>query len=200
MSLELRIIEEIMSNKANKGSFRIISGVYKGRKFEFMPSLDLRPTPDRLRETLFNWLGQSIDGKTCLDLFAGTGSLGLESLSRGADKIIFVEKNSNHLDKIKEYIESLKAYGDISVIHDDVLTWLDETNDNFDLIFVDPPFHKDLAKKVLSKIRTNSLLANLGNIYLEVEKELDLSFLNGYWEVIKKTKSGKKKYLLLKAK
>ena len=200
MSLEMRIIEEIMSNKANKGSFRIISGEYKGRKFEFMPSLDLRPTPDRLRETLFNWLGQSIDGKTCLDLFAGTGSLGLESLSRGADKIIFVEKNSNHLDKIKEYIESLKAKGDISVIHDDVLTWLDETNDNFDLIFVDPPFYKDLAKKVLSKIRTNSLLANLGNIYLEVEKELDLSFLNGYWEVIKETKSGRKKYLLLKAK
>ena len=200
MSLEMRIIEEIMSNKANKGSFRIISGEYKGRKFEFMPSIDLRPTPDRLRETLFNWLGQSIDGKTCLDLFAGTGSLGLESLSRGADKIIFVEKNSNHLDKIKEYVESLKANGDISVIHDDVLTWLDETNDNFDLIFVDPPFHKDLAEKVLSKIRTNSLLANLGNIYLEVEKELDLSFLNGYWEVIKETKSGKKKYLLLKAK
>ena len=200
MSLEMRIIEEIMSNKANKGSFRIISGEYKGRKFEFMPSLDLRPTPDRLRETLFNWLGQSIDGKTCLDLFAGTGSLGLESLSRGADKIIFVEKNSNHLDKIKEYIESLKANGDISVIHEDVLTWIDETNDNFDLIFVDPPFHKDLAEKVLSKIRTNSLLANLGNIYLEVEKELDLSFLNGYWEVIKETKSGKKKYLLLKAK
>ena len=196
----MRIIEEIMSNKVNKGSFRIISGKYKGRKFEFMPSLDLRPTPDRLRETLFNWLGQSIDGKTCLDLFAGTGSLGLESLSRGADKIIFVEKNSNHLDKIKEYIESLKANGDISVIHDDVLTWLDETNDNFDLIFVDPPFHQDLAKKVLSKIRTNSLLANLGNIYLEVEKELDLIFLNGYWEVIKETKSGKKKYLLLKAK
>ena len=200
MSLEMRIIEEIMSNKANKGSFRIISGEYKGRKFEFMPSVDLRPTPDRLRETLFNWLGQSIDGKTCLDLFAGTGSLGLESLSRGADKIIFVEKNSNHLDKIKEYVESLKANGDISVIHDDVLTWLDETNDNFDLIFVDPPFHKDLVEKVLSKIRTNSLLANLGNIYLEVEKELDLSFLNGYWEVIKETKSGKKKYLLLKAK
>ena len=196
----MRIIEEIMSNKANKGSFRIISGEYKGRKFEFMPSVDLRPTPDRLRETLFNWLGQSIDGKTCLDLFAGTGSLGLESLSRGADKIIFVEKNSNHLDKIKEYVESLKANGDISVIHDDVLTWLDETNDNFDLIFVDPPFHKDLVEKVLSKIRTNSLLANLGNIYLEVEKELDLSFLNGYWEVINETKSGKKKYLLLKAK
>ena len=196
----MRIIEEIMSNKANKGSFRIISGEYKGRKFEFMPSVDLRPTPDRLRETLFNWLGQGIDGKTCLDLFAGTGSLGLESLSRGADKIIFVEKNLNHLDKIKEYIESLKANGDISVIHEDVLTWIDETNDNFDLIFVDPPFHKDLAEKVLSKIRTNSLLANLGNIYLEVEKELDLNFLNGYWEVIKQTKSGKKKYLLLSAK
>ena len=87
-----------MSNKANKGLFRIISGKYKGRKFEFLPSKDLRPTPDRLRETLFNWLGQVIERKTCLDLFSGTGSLGLESLSRGAQKVTFIEKNFEHFD------------------------------------------------------------------------------------------------------
>ena len=90
-----------MSNKANKGSFRIIGGKYKGRKFEFLPSKDLRPTPDRLRETLFNWLGQVIDRKTCLDLFSGTGSLGLESLSRGAQKVTFIEKNFEHFDKFQ---------------------------------------------------------------------------------------------------
>ena len=96
-----------MSNKAIKGSFRIISGKYKGRKFEFIPSDDLRPTPDRIRETLFNWLGQNVGNKNCLDIFAGTGSLGLESLSRGADKVTFVEKNSHHLNKIKEYSQQL---------------------------------------------------------------------------------------------
>ena len=189
-----------MSNKANKGSFRIISGKYKGRKFEFLPSKDLRPTPDRLRETLFNWLGQVIDHKTCLDLFSGTGSLGLESLSRGAHKVTFIEKNFEHFDKLKSYIEKLDAIEDISIINKDVLAWLDETNDEFDLIFVDPPFYEQLAEKVLLKIKTKSLLAKSGNIYLEVEKDLDLSFLENNWEVIKETNSGRKKYLLLKEK
>jgi 16S rRNA (guanine966-N2)-methyltransferase len=189
-----------MSNKANKGSFRIISGKYKGRKFEFLPSKDLRPTPDRLRETLFNWLGQVIDRKTCLDLFSGTGSLGLESLSRGAQEVTFVEKNFKHFDKIKSYIKELDAVEDISIINRDVLAWLDDANNDFDLIFVDPPFYEQLAEKVLLKIKAKSLLAKSGNIYLEVEKDLDLSFLEKNWEVNKETNSGKKRYLLLKEK
>ena len=189
-----------MSNKANKGSFRIIGGKYKGRKFEFLPSKDLRPTPDRLRETLFNWLGQVIDRKTCLDLFSGTGSLGLESLSRGAQKVTFIEKNFEHFDKLKSYIKKLDAFEDISIINQDVLAWLDETNDEFDLIFVDPPFYEQLAEKVLLKIKRKSLLAKSGNIYLEVEKDLELSFLETDWEVIKQTSSGKKQYFLLKEK
>ena len=189
-----------MSNKAIKGSFRIIGGKYKGRKFEFIPSDALRPTPDRLRETLFNWLGQILGNKNCLDLFAGTGSLGLESLSRGADKVTFVEKNSHHLNKIKKYVESLKADEDVFIIKKDVLTWLDETTQDFDLIFVDPPFYRQLAEKVLLKIKTNALLSNFGKVYLEVEKELDLNFLVKGWDIIKETKSGEKQYLLIKEK
>ncbi len=189
-----------MSNKANKGSFRIISGKFKGKKFEFLPSKDLRPTPDRLRETLFNWLGQVIDQQTCLDLFAGTGSLGLESLSRGARKVTFVEKNYENFDRLKGYVEQLNTKEEISIINKDVLTWLDETNDDFDVIFVDPPFYKHLAEQVLLKIKTRSLLTKSGNIYLEAEKELDLSFLEKNWEVIKETKAGKKQYLLIKEK
>ena len=189
-----------MSNKANKGSFRIISGKYKGRKFEFLPSKDLRPTPDRLRETLFNWLGQVIDRKTCLDLFSGTGSLGLESLSRGAQKVTFIEKNFEHFDKLKSYVKKLDALEDTSIINKDVLAWLDEANDEFDLIFVDPPFYEQLAEKVLLKIKTKSILAKYGNINLKEEKDLDLSFLETDWEVIKETNSGKKQYLLIKEK
>ena len=189
-----------MSNKAIKGSFRIIAGKYKGRKFEFIPSDDLRPTPDRHRETLFNWLGQILGNKNCLDLFAGTGSLGLESLSRGADKVTFVEKNSYHLNKIKKYIGSLNADEDVFIIKGDVLTWLDETTQDFDLIFVDPPFYRKLAEKVLLKIKTNALLSNFGKVYLEVEKELDLNFLVKDWDIIKETKSGEKQYLLIKEK
>ena len=93
-----------MSNKANKGSFRIIGGKYKGRKFEFLPSKDLRPTPDRLRETLFNWLGQVIDRKTCLDLFSGTGSLGLACNNTGR-KCILIEKEKKYYDFINDSLD-----------------------------------------------------------------------------------------------
>ena len=149
---------------------------------------------------MFNWLGQVIDHKTCLDLFSGTGTLGLESLSRGAHKVTFVEKNFEHYDKLKGYLKELDAFEDISINNKDVLAWLDEANDEFDLIFVDPPFYEQLAEQVLLKIKTKSLLAKSGNIYLEVEKDLDLSFLDNNWEVIKETNSGKKQYLLLKEK
>ena len=124
----------------------------------------------------------------------------MESLSRGAHKVTFVEKNFEHFGKLKSYIEKLNATEEISIINKDVLTWLDEANDEFDLIFVDPPFYETLAEKVLLKIKRNSLLAKSGNIYLEVEKDLDLSFLEKNWEVIKETNSGRKQYLLLKEK
>ena len=112
----------------------------------------------------------------------------------------FVEKNFEHFDKLKGYVKKLGTIEDISIINKDVLAWLDEANDEFDLIFVDPPFYEQLAEKVLLKIKTKSLLANSGNIYLEVEKDLDLSFLENNWEVIKETNSGRKQYLLLKEK
>ena len=101
---------------------------------------------------------------------------------------------------MKGYLKKLDAFEDLSINNKDVLAWLDEANDEFDLIFVDPPFYEQLAEKVLLKIKTKSLLAKSGNIYLEVEKDIDLSFLETDWEVIKETNSGKKQYLLLKEK
>ncbi len=121
-------------------------------------------------------------------------------MSRGAQKVTFIEKNFKHFDKLKGYVKKLDALEDTSIINKDVLAWLDEANDEFDLIFVDPPFYEQLAEKVLLKIKTKSLLAKSGNIYLEVEKDLDLSFLETDWEVIKETNSGRKQYLLLKEK
>ena len=98
-------------------SLRIIGGNWRGRKISFYDRADVRPSPSRVRETLFNWLGQVIDHKTCLDLFSGTGSLGLESISRGAHKVTFVEKNFEHFDKLKGYIEKLNATEEISIIN-----------------------------------------------------------------------------------
>jgi 16S rRNA (guanine966-N2)-methyltransferase len=115
-------------------------------------------------------------------------------------KLHLSKKNFEHFDKLKGYVKKLNVIEDISIINKDVLAWLDETNDEFDLIFVDPPFYEQLAEKVLLKIKTKSLLAKSGNIYLEVEKDLDLSFLEMDWEVIKETNSGRKQYLLLKEK
>ena len=180
---------------------RIISGEFGSRRIKIPRNLTIRPTTDQAKEGIFNIISNKVDlmGLKILDLFSGSGMVGLEFISRGA-KVTFVEKNFEHFDKLKSYIEKLNATEEISIINKDVLAWLDEANDEFDLIFVDPPFYETLAEKVLLKIKRNSLLAKSGNIYLEVEKDLDLSFLEKNWEVIKETNSGKKQYLLLKEK
>ena len=160
-----------MSNKANKGSFRIISGKYKGRKFEFLPSKDLRPTPDRLRETLFNWLGQVIDQKTCLDLFSGTGSLGLESLSRGAHKVTFVEKNFEHFDKLKSYIEKLNATEEISIINNFLPKQMSDEET------------RNICKKVIENLQAKSI-KDMGKVMGTIKKEygdvLDFSKVSNF--------------------
>ena len=185
---------------------RIIGGHFKGRKIFEPIDKSTRPLKDLVRESIFNILEHSknhlinFEKTNVLDLFSGTGSLGLESLSRGAQKVTFIEKNFEHFDKLKGDVKKLDTVEDISIINRDVLAWLDEANDEFDLIFVDPPFYEQLAEKVLLKIKTKSLLAKSGNIYLEVEKDLDLSFLETDWEVMKETNSGRKQYLLLKEK
>ena len=159
--------------KEKKGEIRIISGKWKGKKILFNLSSDLRPTPDRAKETLFNWLGQDLKNLDCLDLFSGTGALGLEALSRGARKITFVEKKKGYLQEIKKIISDM---GEIKKC-------------------IDPPFKKNLIYKLLENLIQKKILVDKGRIYFEYEKVLELK-LPETLKLLKKKNLGKKSYVL----
>jgi 16S rRNA (guanine966-N2)-methyltransferase len=183
--------------KEKKGEIRIIGGKWKGKKIHFELNNDLRPTPDRAKETLFNWLGQDLNEMYCLDLFSGTGALGLEALSRGAKKVTFVEQNKEYLKKIKKVYIGMTEKEDCDFFCAECLDWVKNNNSQtkYDLIFIDPPFNKNLIDDLLATILRKELLSKNGRIYFEFEKKLDFKIpksLN-----LKKEKSlGKKSYVL----
>ena len=183
--------------KEKKGEIRIIGGKWKGKKIYFNLNDDLRPTPDRAKETLFNWLGQDLNKMYCLDLFSGTGALGLEALSRGAKKVTFVEKNKDYLQKIKKVYLEMSEKEDCDFFCAECLEWVQNNSSKakYDLIFIDPPFNKNLIDTLLSNILRRELLSERGKIYFEFEKKLDLKIPESL--ILKKKKSlGKKSYVL----
>ena len=189
------IINEMKKEK--KGEIRIIGGKWKGKKIYFNLNDDLRPTPDRAKETLFNWLGQDLNEMHCLDLFSGTGALGLEALSRGAKKVTFVEKNKDYLQKIKKVYLEMSQKEDCDFYCAECLEWVQNKSSKakYDLIFIDPPFNKNLIDNLLSNILRRELLSESGKIYFEFEKKLDLKIPESL--ALKKKKSlGKKSYVL----
>jgi len=189
------IINEMKKEK--KGEIRIIGGKWKGKKIYFNLNDDLRPTPDRAKETLFNWLGQDLNKMYCLDLFSGTGALGLEALSRGAKKVTFVEKNKDYLQKIKKVYLEISEKKDCDFFCAECLEWVQNNSSKakYDLIFIDPPFNKNLIDTLLSNILRRELLSERGKIYFEFEKKLDLEIPESL--SLKKKKSlGKKSYVL----
>ena len=183
--------------KEKKGEIRIIGGKWKGKKIYFDLNDDLRPTPDRAKETLFNWLGQDLNKMYCLDLFSGTGALGFEAFSRGAQKVTFVEKNKEYLQKIKKVFLEMNEKADCDFFCAECLDWIQNNSSEtkYDLIFIDPPFNKNLIHDLLAAILEKELLSKNGQIYFEFEKKLDLEIPESL--TLKKKKSlGKKSYLL----
>ena len=157
----------------------------------------MRPTPDRAKETLFNWLGQNLSEMNCLDLFSGTGALGLEAISRGAKRVTFVEKNKDYLQKIKKLHLDMSVKENCDFFCADCLNWVRnfKSEIKYDLIFIDPPFNKNLIDDLLTDILNKNLLSNSGKIYFEFEKKLDLKFPDSL--SLKKEKSlGEKSYVL----
>ena len=158
------------------------------------PDVDgLRPTPDRVRQTVFNWLGQSLDGLSCLDLFAGTGVMGFEALSRGATQVVLIEKSRPAYQALVDNKTAIKATN-AQVINLDALHFLKQNQQVFDVIFVDPPYHQGLLDQVLPIIKT--ALSEKGLIYVEAEFALKDS---ADWQVFKAGKAGNVFYHLLKA-
>lgn len=149
------------------GKIRIIGGQWRGRKLAVGDAPGLRPTGDRARETLFNWLQPVLGGARCLDLFAGTGALGLEALSRGAAEAVFVEQDRRLVAALRQLTAEWPGGERAEVIEVDALCWLRETDRRFDLVFVDPPFELALQQHVLELLAAGDVLVPGGRIYLE---------------------------------
>ena len=171
---------------------RIIGGAWRSRIVHFPPRPDLRPTPDRVRETLFNWLGQDLTGKSCLDLFAGSGALGFEAASRGARRVVMVERDPAVLRALEASRAALDATA-VEVRRADALEFLRANDDVYDVVFVDPPYRSDLWPRVAPFLPRR--LAPDALVYLE--RATRDGALPG-WAVWKQGRAGQVAYQLLK--
>lgn len=179
-----------------KQTVRIIGGLYRGKKLQFPNIAGLRPTPDRVRETLFNWLMHSIRNARCLDAFAGSGALGFEALSRGATRVILVECSPPVYANLQHSAATFNA-SHLCVIQADACTYLKQSREQFDVIFLDPPFsHGQLMQECLDTISHSSLLIEGGLLYLEAPHEVSVN--PDIWETLKSKKAGAVVYSLLK--
>ena len=173
------------------GEVRVIAGLWRGRKLPVLNAEGLRPTTDRVKETLFNWLMMDVANARCLDCFAGSGSLGIEALSRQAQAVVFLEKFANAAQQLKKNLASLKTDKG-TVINTDTLTYLSQKNSTgpFEIIFIDPPFHHNFVPHVLTLLQQNNWLAENALIYVETEKNHPPLLLAENWQIIKEKSAG----------
>ena len=180
------------------GHIRIIGGKWRSRQLMVAESEGLRPTADRVRETVFNWLAPKIQGARCCDLFAGTGALGFEALSRGAQFVHMVEKNVKVVDSLKDSAARLKVdANDFQIEQADAIKALKiPPKTPFDIIFLDPPFRQGLSTPCLEAIVKNHWLSEAGWVYLEIEQQETVP-LNDTWVVHRSKQAGQLRYHIL---
>ena len=170
---------------------RIIGGEWRSRHLKFPASEGLRPTPDAVRETLFNWLGQTLYGKTCLDLFAGSGALGFEALSRGAGRVVMVEQSRAARAALQANADNLKAQN-VEFPAQDALQFLARNRSQYDVIFLDPPYRDNLLPQLLPLLPPH--LTADAVVYAEADSQLTPAG----WEIWRSGRTGKAHYYLLK--
>jgi 16S rRNA (guanine966-N2)-methyltransferase len=185
--------------RSTQNSVRIIGGAWRGRRVAFPDMPSLRPTPDRVRETLFNWLQHSIVGARCLDLFAGSGALGLEALSRGAQELIFVEQAPRAAHCLREQLARLGGAARGRVIEVGAARFLRAPGEPFDLVFLDPPFGQDALAEYLPMLAGGRWLKEGGLVYLENERIQGPPTLPVDWELLKSKSAGEVGYHLARA-
>ena len=171
---------------------RIVGGRWRSRLVEFPERAGLRPTPDRVRETLFNWLGQDLDGLVCLDLFAGSGALGFEAASRRAARVVLVERDPAAIAALAGNRERLGAAA-VEVVRADALAFLERSTAMFDLVFLDPPFGQNLAAAALARLPGR--ITKGARVYVEAERAVEAPG----WQVLKHGRAGQVLYQLLQA-
>jgi len=175
---------------------RIIGGEWRSRVVKFEDAPGLRPTPARVRETLFNWLRMQVEGSRCLDLFAGSGALGFEAASRGARRVVMVDNNSQTCRNLRENLARFDS-ANIEIVQSDAETFLHRYREKFDLIFLDPPFNQGWIPKICQAIVQGDTLSANGILYLEFERDFSAACLPPGWEILKSKVAGDVGYGLI---
>jgi 16S rRNA (guanine966-N2)-methyltransferase len=170
---------------------RIVGGKYRSRLLRVPARPGLRPTPDRVRETLFNWLGQSLDGLACLDLYAGSGALGFEAASRGARRVVLVEKDRLALAELERNRAALGA-AQVEIVAGDAIAYLARQREMFDVVFLDPPFRQNALPALLENVRAR--LNPQARVYVEAETPVPAALP---WIELKRSRAGQVSYQLL---
>lgn len=184
-----------MAKSNRQGQLRIIGGEWRGRKLSFPEIAELRPTADRVRETLFNWLQAEIPGARCLDLFAGSGAIGLEALSRGASEVVMVEQDRNAAEQIRQHLLTLGSHSG-RVDNRDVFHYLKDISTPFDVVFLDPPYRLNCLEQCCQLLEQGGWLKQKAYIYLEDSSNRPPPHLPDKWQLIRNKKAGEVAYSL----
>jgi 16S rRNA (guanine966-N2)-methyltransferase len=173
MSAVRRIASEPKSGRTGAGAnrLRIVGGLWRSRVVRFPDAAGLRPTPDRVRETLFNWLGQRLTGLSCADLFAGSGALGFEAASRGAGRVVLVERDRKVCEQLRRSAQELGAGERVEIVNADAIAWLAGPGERYDVAFVDPPYASGLAAPALAALEPR--LNPGARVYVEAPTALE---------------------------
>ena len=163
---------------------------------QFDASLDIRPTTDAARECLFNWLQNEIEGADCLDLFAGSGAIGFEALSRGAASVVFVDNNRSVIQNLRKTAASLNS-SQHTIFHRSALRFLNKAERQFDVVFLDPPYFKNLVIPSLQLLESKEHLSCGALVYVETEQNFKFPSLPNTWKLLRNYKAGSRAYYLL---
>lgn len=188
-----------MSSKIS--TIKIIGGKWRSRKIKFIATTGVRPTTNATRETLFNWLAPIINQANCLDLFAGSGALGFEALSRGAKYVVMIDAAIKVIKQLKENATLLQINNDIDFYCALIPQYIKKIPpQSFDIVFIDPPFYQDLVKPTCEKLAASNYLSPNALIYIEAEKKLNIETIKPpTWKVLRKKASGMVGSYLLQA-
>jgi 16S rRNA (guanine966-N2)-methyltransferase len=178
-----------------QNKLRIIGGLWRSRQLHFVDAPGLRPTPARVRETLFNWLQMDIVGTRCLDLYAGSGALGFEAASRGAKAVTQVEQEISACQSLQQNAQALSAQ-QVTIVQKDVMRFLAGTAEIYDIAFVDPPFGRGLVMPTCQSLEQQGWLGKYAKIYVETERQLDLTGMPDNWQCLKNKSAGEVAYRL----
>lgn len=182
-------------SKKTTNQVRIIGGEHRGRRLTFPDLPGLRPTGDRVRETLFNWLQPRLPGSACLDLFAGSGALGLEAASRGAGRVVMVERASVAVAQLRENA-ALLGLANVQLVQAEALAWLQGASEPFEIVFLDPPFGEGLLAECCRLLQQRGWLRPDARIYIETDAALGLPQLPAEWRILKQKRAGQVAFFL----